>query len=254
MSGPRIIVVEDAKAVALAAADLVIAAATRSVAARGVFHWCATGGSTPAALYAAMRDSRLSSQMPWSKTHIWFGDERHVDRADPLSNASLVDELLLLPTAAKTSADGLAVQVHAWPTQLPGSAAVNSYLNELDEFQVPLNAERFPIFDIVMIGVGSDGHCLSVFPGSSLAREGAPVASSVEAPTHIEPHVSRLTFSIGILASALSVCVSVVGSGKISALTSIMETSSSITEFPAKAALTDTATWLVDQAASDGLR
>jgi len=254
MSGPHVIVVEDAKAVALASADLVIAAATQSVAARGIFHWCATGGSTPAALYAAMRDSRLSSQMPWSKTHIWFGDERHVDRADPLSNASLVDELLLLPTAAKTSADSFGVQVHAWPTQLPGPAAVNSYLNELVEFQVPLNAEGFPIFDIVMIGVGSDGHCLSVFPGSSLAREGAPVASPVEAPTHIEPHVSRLTFSIGILASARSVCVSVVGSGKLNALTSIMETSSTITDFPAKAALTDTSTWLVDQAASDGLR
>ena len=75
MSGPHVIVVEDAKAVALAAADLVIAAATQSVAARGIFHWCVTGGSTPAALYATMRDSRLSSQMPWSKTHIWFGDE-----------------------------------------------------------------------------------------------------------------------------------------------------------------------------------
>ncbi len=254
MSGPHIIVVEDAKAVALAAADLVIAAATQSVAARGVFHWCATGGSTPAALYAAMRDSRLSAQMPWSKTHIWFGDERHVDRADPLSNASLVDEILLLPTASKTSADSLGVQVHAWPTQLPGPAAVNSYLNELDKFQVPLNAERFPIFDMVMIGVGSDGHCLSVFPGSSLARVGAPVASPVEAPVHIEPRVSRLTFSIGILASARSVCVSVVGSGKLDALKSIMMTSSTITEFPAKAALTDTSTWLVDQAASDGLR
>jgi len=254
MSGPHIIVVEDAKAVALAAADLVIAAATQSVAARGVFHWCATGGSTPAALYAAMRDTRLSSQMPWSKTHIWFGDERHVDRADPLSNASLVDELLLLPTASKTSTDSLGVQVHAWPTQLPGPAAVTSYLHELDKFQVPLNAERFPIFDIVMVGVGSDGHCLSVFPGSFLSRVGAPVASPVEAPTHIAPHVSRLTFSIGILASARSVCVSVVGSGKVNALKSIMETSFTITEFPAKAALTDTSTWLVDQAASDGLR
>lgn len=254
MSGPRIIVVNDAEAVALAAADLVIAAATQSVVARGVFHWCATGGSTPAALYAAMRDSRLSLRMPWSKTHIWFGDERHVDRADPLSNASLVDELLLLPTAARTSIDSHGLQVHAWPTQLPGPAAVNSYLNELVEFQVPLNAEGFPIFDMVMIGVGSDGHCLSVFSGSSLAREGAPIASPVKAPTHIEPHVSRLTFSIGILASARSVCVSVVGSGKINALTSIMETSSTITDFPAKAALTDTSTWLVDQAASVGLR
>ena len=250
---PRFIIVEDANAVAAAAAELVIDAARQAVAARGVFHWCATGGSTPAALYAALRDESLSQKMPWNKTHIWFGDERHVARMDPLSNVSLVDELLILRGKGYLAVGDSGVQVHAWPTQMAGAKAVSAYLMELDTFNVPLDERGFPIFDLLMIGVGSDGHCLSVFPGSRLTQADAPVASAVDAPTHIDPKVPRLTFSLGVLSRARSVCASVVGAGKVQALSSIIDASCSTSDYPAKAALLDTATWIVDRAASDGL-
>ncbi|MFZ9699089.1 MAG: 6-phosphogluconolactonase [Candidatus Limnocylindrus sp.] len=251
---PRFIIVEDAHAVATTAAGLVIDAARQAVAARGVFHWCATGGSTPAALYATLRNESLSKQMPWSQTHIWFGDERHVSRTDPLSNAALVDELLILKGKGYMAVSDSGAQVHAWPTKLGGPEAVASYLMELNTFNVPLDKSGFPIFDLLMIGVGSDGHCLSVFPGSELTQVGAPIAAAVEAPTHIDPHVPRLTFSLGVLSSARSVCVSAVGVSKAKALSSILDSTLSTFNFPAKAALLDTAIWVVDRAASDGLR
>jgi 6-phosphogluconolactonase len=255
MSGsPRFIIVDDAKAVATAAADLVIDAARHAVEARGVFHWCATGGSTPVALYAALRDESLAQQMPWSQTHIWFGDERQVARKDPLSNVALVDELLVLRGKGYLAVSDSGAQVHAWPTQLAGPDAVDSYLMELNTFNVPMNDKGFPIFDFLMIGVGSDGHCLSVFPGSGLTLADAPVAAAVEAPAHIDPRVPRLTFSLGVLSSARSVCVSAVGASKAKALSSVLDSSLSTSDFPAKAALLDTATWIVDRAASDGLR
>ncbi len=76
MSLPTVRVLVDAQGVAEAAADQIIEAATAAVAARGVFHLCTTGGSTPAALYRALREPSRADRMPWAQTQIWFGDDR----------------------------------------------------------------------------------------------------------------------------------------------------------------------------------
>jgi 6-phosphogluconolactonase len=106
MSGPAVRVLDDAQGVAEAAADRVIEAATAAVAARGVFHLCTTGGSTPAALYRALREPSRANRMPWAQTQIWFGDDRFVPRADPLSNVSPLDAQLLSPSADGASTPG----------------------------------------------------------------------------------------------------------------------------------------------------
>ena len=76
-------IVDDAAAAAIATAELVIAAAQHAVDERGVFHLCTTGGSTPAALYAALREPERAARMPWGATQIWFGDDRHVPPHQP---------------------------------------------------------------------------------------------------------------------------------------------------------------------------
>jgi 6-phosphogluconolactonase len=127
---------------------------------------------------------------------------------------------------------------------------VNAYLAELRDAGVPHTPRGFPIFDLVLIGIGGDGHCLSVFPGSTLALEGAPVAAGVPAPTHIEPHVPRLSFSLGVLASARAVIALAPGAGKADALARIFNNSTAVADAPAKAALIPTATWLLDTASA----
>lgn len=254
MSGsPRFIIVDDANAVATAAADLVIDAARHAVAARGVFHWCATGGSTPAALYAVLRGEARVSRMPWSQTEIWFGDDRHVPRTSALSNLASIDSVLLAASADGTPSPATPRKVHPWPTEEGGSRAVDLYLSAARGAGIEHTNTGVPIFDLVMIGIGSDAHCLSVFPGSPLAANGSPVAAAVPAPTHIEPHVPRLSFSLDLLPAARAICATVVGSGKRVALARIVEGAGAVIELPAKAALLQTATWIVDRAAAADL-
>ena len=251
MSDPIVRVLNDAAGVAEAAADRVVEAAISAVAARGVFHLCSTGGSTPAALYRALREPSRAARMPWAATQIWFGDDRFVPRADPLSNVFPLDAQLLSADTDGTASPLSPNAVHPWPTTAADAqAAVGAYLAELHATGVPHTPSGFPIFDLVLIGIGGDGHCLSVFPGSPLALAGAPVAAGVPAPTHIEPHVPRLSFSVGVLASARAVIALAPGAGKADALARIFSNSTAVADAPAKAALLPTATWLLDTASA----
>ena len=254
MSLPAVRVLVDAQRVAEAAADHIIEAATTAVAARGIFHLCTTGGSTPAALYRALREPSRADRMPWAQTQIWFGDDRFVPRADPLSNVSPLDAQLLSPSANGAPSPLSPSAVHPWPTTAADApTAVSAYLEELRSAGVPHTPAGFPIFDLVLIGIGGDGHCLSVFPGSPLALESAPVAAGVPVPTHIEPHLPRLSFSLGVLASARAVIALAPGTGKAEALARIFNNSTAVADAPAKGALIPTATWLLDTASAANL-
>jgi 6-phosphogluconolactonase len=251
MSAPSVRILSDAQGVAEAAADRIIEVAIAAGAARGVFHLCTTGGSTPAALYRALREPSRAARMPWAETQIWFGDDRFVPRADPLSNVAPLDAQLLSASATGAPSPLSPSAVHPWPTTAADApTAVSAYLEELRGAGVPHTPTGFPIFDLVLIGIGGDGHCLSVFPGSPLALESAPVAAGVPAPTHIEPHVPRLSFSLGVLASAREVLALAPGAGKADALARIFSDSTAVTDAPAKAALIPTATWLLDTASA----
>lgn len=254
MSRPHVLItVDDAAAAARATAELVITAAIDAVQKRGVFHFCTTGGSTPAALYAVLREEANVHRMPWSSTEIWFGDDRHVPRLSPLSNLATIDSVLLAASTDGAPSPISPRAVHPWPTEEEGARAVDSYLSALQNAGIEHTPAGFPIFDLLLIGIGGDAHCLSVFPGSPLASTDALVAAAAPAPMHIEPHVPRLTFSLGLLSAARAVCATVVGEGKSAVLAHILEGEGSTTELPAKAALLPTATWIVDRAAASGL-
>lgn len=251
MSRPSVRILVDAAGVAVAAADRVVDAAVAAVAARSTFHLCTTGGSTPAALYRALREPSRVDRMPWGHTQIWFGDDRFVPRSDPLSNLQPLDMQLLGVSVDGTASPLPPAAVHPWPTsEQSADAAVLAYLAELRSAAVPHTPEGFPIFDLVLIGIGGDGHCLSVFPGSPLAREGAPVAAGVPAPTHIEPRVPRLSFSLGMLTAAREVIALAPGAAKAAALASIFDETTPVSNAPAKGALLPQATWLLDDASA----
>lgn len=248
--GATLRIVGDPQQVAAAAAAEIVAAAERAAAQRGSFHLCATGGSTAAPLYAALRSAALTSRMPWEKTTIWFGDDRLVPRSDPNSNLAAIDHVLLAQNPDGSAAPIRAEQIEAWPTGAgsPDDAA-RAYLARAAA-RLSIAPNGAPIFDLVLLGVGTDGHCLSVFPASQLVEEGAPIAAGVPAPTHIEPHLPRVTFSTKIITAARSVLPLVAGIAKAETLARIVEGDESLSLLPAKAALLPTATWIVDVAAA----
>lgn len=252
--GATLRIVADPQAIATAAAEEIVAAAQRAVAARGAFHLCVTGGSTAPSLYATLRSSEFSARMPWAKTTIWFGDDRFVPRSDPNSNLAPVDRVLLAPNPDGTPAPIHGNQIEAWPTDAANTDdAARAYLARVQSRLAPA-PNGVPIFDLLLLGVGGDGHCLSVFPKSALTADDAPISAGVPAPSHIEPRLPRVTFSTKVIAAAVGVLPLVAGSAKAATIARILEGDEAVALLPAKAALLPTATWIIDAAAAAQLR
>jgi 6-phosphogluconolactonase len=113
---------------------------------------------------------------------------------------------------------------------------------------MPADAPGTPVFDLVVVGVGPDGHVLSVFPGSAV-WDSAATCVAVPAPTHIEPHVARVTLHPRALAAARSVLVVAAGASKAANLGRAW-TGDDVRELPVRAARLGTATWILDEAAA----
>ncbi len=248
---PRLVVV-DAEAVSAAAAEAIAAALAGAIAERGVAHWATTGGSAAPGIYRALGASPLRERVDWSRVHTWWGDDRFVPYDHPLSNVLPLDEILV-PLLEHAGATVPVEQLHGWPIPQaialadgPGWVAAQ-YAAELAA-SMPVAADGSPILDLVVLGVGPDGHVLSVFPGSA-AWDEAAACVAIPAPTHIEPHVERVTIHPRLIAAARSVVVVTAGASKAASLGRAW-TGSDLRELPVRAARLGTATWVLDEAAA----
>jgi 6-phosphogluconolactonase len=256
---PILITFADAEALADEAAQRVADALIEAIHHRGRADLATTGGSTPAGLYVRLARPPLRDQVPWQHVHVWWGDDRYVPRDHPLSNVFAVDEILL------DEIHGVPIpldQVHPWPTgraiaeDLGPDWCADRYAEEVVA-ELPLSTAGVPAFDLVLLGIGPDGHLLSVFPGSA-AIGSDRLALGIPAPTHIEPHLPRVTFNPSILDPAPAVLVMVSGAAKAGVLARILDgprlDPGSPDGLPAQLARRVSATWLVDAPAAAGLR
>ncbi|MFA5937710.1 MAG: 6-phosphogluconolactonase [Sinimarinibacterium sp.] len=151
-----ITVLPDPDRLAQAAAADIAAELRRAIAARGTAHCVLTGGETPLPTYCCLAQSPLAEAVAWGRVHFWWTDERWVSSDNPLSNqraarAALLDRLAATPE-----------QVHAVDVAAPSAeAAAADYERRLRQ----CFGDR-PVFDVVLLGVGEDGHVASLFPGS----------------------------------------------------------------------------------------
>lgn len=249
----RIIVVPDAEAMAEAAADRVVALLGGAIEVRGLAHVALTGGSTAIGLYRALLEPARRDAIDWSRVEFWWGDERYVPPDDPASNARLARDTLLgggLPIAAE--------RIHPFPVEAAmregrGAAwAAATYGASLRE-QVPLGPDGLPIFDLVLLGMGGDGHVLSVFPDSPALDDDAPLVLDVPAPTHIEPHVPRVTLNPRLVTAARAVLVMCHGVAKAGRVAEVLEGPEDPRTLPAQLARGPNAVWLLDAAAASEL-
>jgi 6-phosphogluconolactonase len=232
-----IIAVADAKALAKAAAERIVA---RIAANSGRVAICLTGGSSPKLLYELFTTAPYNNQMPWDRVHWFIGDERFVPAGDPLHNMSMARRLFLDRRAP-------AGNVYPIPTDAgsPDEAA-RRYEAELKSFYGAgrLDPHR-PLFDVVLMGVGADGHTASLFPGYPAVNEkerwvvGVPQA-------HVEPFVARVSLTLPALGSCHEMLFEVGGADKRAILTRVLAGE----DFPAARAHSGgETTWLVDGAA-----
>lgn len=227
-SHPEVLAWEPPEYAAGAAAR--IASAIRAAIARaGHCHLALTGGDTPRPVYRAL----ASLPVDWSRVSLWFGDERRVPRDDPASNYRMVRETLLEllhePPHAVHPMDG--TDPDAWH-------AARDYANALP-----------PALDVLLLGVGEDGHTASLFPGAPTLGEQA--RRVVPATSPAPPH-DRLTITAPVIAAAHDCLVLATGARKGDAVARALTRGVDPRDVPA--ALARPACWLLDTEAAAGLR
>ncbi len=283
---PHVDVLPDAESATRASATLLATALADAVRERGRADWATTGGSTVVGIYRALASEPLRDLVPWDHVQVWWGDDRFVPRDHPLSNRRPFDAGLLNgPALAGMSGTGAAgVDVHrdavpgvglpmtnvhgmpieaamaAMPKDEPREQAVMSaaqraaeaYAAELSAAPLARDAAGIPIFDVILVGVGPDGHVFSVFPGSPLLDSPALV-SAVQAPTHVEPHVARVSLSPRFLTAARLLDVIVLGGAKAEIVSKVLAGPRDIHRDPSRLARRAGAAWFLDAAAAADL-
>ena len=210
---PALHVLEDPESTSRAAAEAIAGALALAVAARGRADWATTGGSAPVGIYRALAESGLRDRVPWAAVHTWWGDDRFVTDADPLSNVRPLEAFLLPGVPLARDHLHVPTMTEAITNHLAVDWVARQYEAELRAADLEMRADGFPVLDVVLVGIGGDGHVLSAFPGSPLFDVRAWV-SAVPAPTHIEPHVARISLHPRILEAARLPMIVAHGAGK----------------------------------------
>lgn len=234
---PQLIVAPDADALARTAAERVTA---RIAASSGRIAICLTGGSGPKKLYQLLGSEAWRDRIPWNRVHWFIGDERVVPTDDPLNNMGVARAIFLDRNAPSG-------HIHPIPTSLGNpDRSAEAYARELQAFYGAdsLDPAR-PLFDMVLMGAGPDGHTASLFPGYPAIEEterwvvGVPRAN-------VAPFVPRVSLTLPMLASCREMLFEIAGHDKQPILTRLLNGET----LPATRARSQGETvWLVDQAA-----
>jgi len=229
-----------------AAAEEVIHSAQEAVEQRGHFTIALSGGSTPKSLFNLLA-TNAKTVLPWDRMFFFWGDERHVPPTDADSNYRMADETMLskIPVAAGN--------VFRFPAENPdAAAAAEAYEQTLRKF-FQLKAEELPVFDLILLGMGPDGHTASLFPNTAGLQEKSRlvIANWVE-----KLKTSRLSLTLPVLNAARCVTFLVSGTDKASVLKTVLEEDVPGEQYPSKLVQPTNGKliWLIDRAAASELK
>jgi 6-phosphogluconolactonase len=211
------------------ALKLVLEAYDLAISTTGRFTFVASGGSTPRFLYEKLAEQNLD----WTKFHVFWGDERYVAITDPQSNAGMTYmawlDKVMIPQE----------NIHPMLTDFTDPAiAAQKYETHLQEF-FQLRVGEYPKFDLILLGLGDDGHTASLFPHTKALAVSDRLVTVGEKDN--EP---RLTFTVNLINQAQQILFLVQKSGKEDALRAVMAESEDDNLYPARL-INDTATWLI---------
>jgi 6-phosphogluconolactonase len=246
MSEASVIVHADPDVLAHAAAARLAVRLLDAQAARGSASVVLTGGGIAARMYASLREAPTRDAVDWSRVDFWWGDERFLPAGDPDRNetqarAALLDSLPVDPARvhAMPSSDG--------PDGNDPEAAAASYAAELAAAARPGTA-KLPYFDVVLLGVGEDGHVASVFPEHPVVYESRPVSAVRGSP---KPPPTRITLTLPTLNTAGEVWLIAAGAGKAGAVGMALAGGGGPVQVPAAGVEgVERTLWLLDRAAA----
>jgi 6-phosphogluconolactonase len=245
MSTESRLIYADANALAKAAAVELFRLAQESIQARGVFTVALAGGSTPRKLYGLLGSDPSYAAFPWAQTHLFFGDERHVPPSHIDSNYLMVNSSLL------SSGHVPATHVHRIRAELPDAnmAAVDYDVELHTFFPQDLRLNGFPRFDVILLGMGPDGHTASLFPGSKGLEETERwvIANWVE-----KFNSTRITFTFPVLDAAWNVLLLVAGADKTDMIHDVLVSKPGTIPYPVQRVqpVDGAKVWMLDEAAA----
>ena len=232
----------DLESLSQAAAAMLVEQANRSVAVRGRFSVALAGGATPRRTYELLAAPPLADQAPWDRVHVFWGDERCVPLTDPRSNARLAQAAWLdrVPIPA--------AQIHPINCTSDPATAAREYEARLREFF----AGQPPILDLVLLGLGEDGHTASLFPGDAVLAETGRWVAAVSAAGQ---DLQRVTLTPSLINQAAMVVFLVAGGGKAGVLREVLHGPREPGRLPAQLIQPHSGElrWLTDLAAAGSL-
>jgi len=240
----HVVVIADGDALANLAANLLLTSAEEATAAGHRALIALSGGSTPKKMGELLAVAPLIERIPWTNLEIFWGDERWVPLADPESNAGEAMRGYL--NQAPISRD------HIHPFATEGVAAEDSAAAMERTLRGLQPDAGVPQFDLILLGMGDDGHTASLFPGTAAVRETKRLVVSHDVK---KLDATRLTFTPPLINAALKVAFLVGGEGKSWMLAKVLEGSNDIDAMPSQVVRPTNGhlTWIVDEAAASQL-
>ena len=223
------IVAADAAAMARLAAEWLAGEIRVAVTLRGACALALSGGATPRPAYEALAEGPLEDPVPWDRVHVFFGDERAVPPDHPDSNFRMASEALLRRVSVRAG------NVHRMEAEAADAdAAADRYARLLPE-----------ALDVLVLGVGADGHTASLFPGSPALHERSRRVVPARAP---KPPERRLTLTPPVIAAARRILVLAAGADKAEPVARALKAAVTPDEVPAR--LARDGVWFLDQSAA----
>jgi len=217
----------DLPALSRAAAEEFVARAGEAIRSRGIFTVVLSGGSTPKTLYALLGgDPQHREKVAWDKVHFFFSDERHVPPDHPDNNYRMAYRTLLSKIPAPPW------YAHRMATELPDGNPVAEYCEEILRQFFRLGPGELPRFDLVLLGLGADGHTASLFPGCDALKETKRLAVATWVKVL---EARRITLTLPVFNQAAEVMFLVSGAEKAEALRDVLEGPEDPDRHPAQA-------------------
>jgi len=236
-------ILADGAAIAKRAAQEFVQAAAVAVRERNAFCVALAGGSTPKALYELLvSDPALRSQVPWDKMHVFFGDERHVGPSHPDSNFRMATETMLSKVPLKAN------QITRIKGEYPDAEQAAREYGEALASHFKLKAGELPRFDLLLAGMGNEGHTLSLFPGTKALHADGRIAVRNWVG---KLYADRITLTAPAACAAAEILFMVTGADKALALKGVLEGPYEPEQLPAQLLQPKNGKvlWLVDTAA-----
>jgi len=224
-----------------AGATLFAESAGHAIERKGFFTVALSGGSTPRGMHRRMAEEPFRSNTSWDQTHIFWVDERCVPVEDPASNygaacKDFIDQVPIIKT-----------NLHPMPVNMAPYEGAMHYQREITGFFETASNE-IPVFDLILLGIGTDGHTASLFPGTSALQEQKQLILAVKGGM---PNVDRLTMTYPILNHAREVVFLVAGIGKAGIIQAILEKKQRDLPVLGIQPLSGKLTWLLDREAAN---